>query len=150
MPRKATVSGILQDARLNPVSGGKIVATLAGSDIFDEEVRIITQQVEATTGADGRWTMPLIVNGEGKSATTSWSVEIFNEFAVSVHKVENLFIATANPITLGDLEKISAANKIAATEAVRSRLIVVTTYAEYIALPADQKRDNDVVLVSGI
>ena len=85
-----------------------------------------------------------------QSATSSWSVEIFNEFAVSVHKIESLFIATANPITLGALEKISEANRIAAMEATRSRLIMVTTFAEYIALPANQKRDTDVVLVSGV
>jgi len=28
-------------------------------------------------------------------------VEIFNEFAASVHKAANLFIATDDPITLG-------------------------------------------------
>ncbi|ODT57682.1 MULTISPECIES: hypothetical protein [Paracoccus] len=150
MPSKSTVSGVLQDAQLNLISGGKVVATLTGSDIFDGNVRIVTERVETTTGADGRWSMPLIVNGEGKSATSSWSVEIFNEFAVSVHKIENLFIATANPITLGALEKISEANRIAAMEATRSRLIMVTTFAEYIALPANQKRDTDVVLVSGV
>lgn len=150
MPSKSTVSGILQDAQLNLISGGKIVATLTGSDVFDGDVRIVTERVETTTGADGRWSMALIVNGEGKDATTSWSIEIFNEFADPVHKIDDLFIATANPVTLGDLETVSAANRAAAMEASRSRLIMVATYAEYIALPASQRRDNDVVLVTGV
>jgi len=150
MPSKSTVSGILQDAQLNLISGGKIVATLTGSDIFDGDVRIVTERVEATTGADGRWSMALIVNGEGKDATSSWSIEIFNEFAVSVHKIDGLFIATAHPVTLGDLETVSVVNRVAAMEAARSRLIMVASYAEYIALPAGQRRDNDVVLVTGV
>ena len=150
MPSKSTVSGILQDANLAPIVGGKIVATLAGSDIFDSGVRIVTNRVQATSDAQGRWSMDLIVNGEGEAASSSWSIEIFNEYATSVHKAANLFIATADPITLGDLEKISAANKQSATDATRSRLILATTFEEYAALPAAQKRANDFVLVTGV
>lgn len=150
MPSTATVSGILQDARLNPIQGGKIVATLQGSDTFDGGVRVVTQRVETTTNAAGAWSMDLIVNGEGESSSTFWAVEIFNEYAISVHKIGNLFIATATSITLGDLEKVSAANKQAASDANKSRLIVVSTYAEYEALPANQKRPTDLILVTGV
>lgn len=150
MPSKSTVSGILQDARLTPIAGGKIVATLVGSDIFDGGTQIVGQKAETTTGTGGRWSMPLIVNGEGQNASTSWTVEIFNEFAMPVGKISDLFVATANPITLSDLEKTSAANKVAATEALRSRLIVVAAFEEYEVLPASQKRANDVVLVTEV
>ena len=150
MPSKSTVSGILQDANLAPIIGGTIVATLAGSDIFDSGVRIVTNRVQATTNAEGQWSMDLIVNGEGENAASTWSIEIFNEYAASVHKAASLFIATGDPITLGDLEKLSAANKQAATDANRSRLIIATTFEEYAALPAAQKRANDVVLVTGV
>jgi len=150
MPTKSTVSGVLQDASLAPIAGGKIVATLSGSDIFDSGVRIVTNRVQATTDDQGAWSLDLIVNGEGENATSSWAVEIFNEFAASVHKVQNLFIATGDPITLGDLEKISAANKQAATDAAKSRLVIATTFKEYADLPAAQKRAADVVLVTGV
>lgn len=150
MPSKSTVSGILQDANLAPIVGGTIVATLAGSDIFDSGVRIVTNRVQATTNTQGEWSMDLIVNGEGENAASTWSIEIFNEYAGSVHKAANLFIATGDPITLGDLEKLSAANKQAATDANRSRLIIATTFDEYAALPVTQKRANDVVLVTGV
>lgn len=150
MPTRATVTGILQDASLQPIVGGKIVATLQGSDIFESGVRIVTNRVQATTDTSGRWSMELIVNGEGENATSSWAVDIFNEFAVSVHKATALFIATGDPITLGDLEKLSVANKKAATDANASRLVMASTYEEYAALPAAQRRANDFVLVTGV
>ncbi|MEG4643117.1 hypothetical protein VB636_10035, partial [Paracoccus sp. APAP_BH8] len=65
MPNKATVRGVLMDATLAPIASGKIVATLQGSDIFDGGLRVVTQQVEATTDAQGGWSLDLIVNGEG-------------------------------------------------------------------------------------
>lgn len=150
MPNKATVSGIMQDATLAPVQGGKVVATLQGSDTFDNGVRVVTRPVEATTAANGAWSLDLIVNGEGEAGSTTWNIELFNEYAISVHKITGLFIATDTAITLGDLEKVSAANKTAATMAGKVRLIVVTNYAEYEALPPNQKRADDVILVSGV
>ena len=57
MPNKATVRGVLMDATLAPISEGKIIATLSGSDVFEDGVRIVTQKVEATTDATGAWAM---------------------------------------------------------------------------------------------
>lgn len=147
MPNKATVSGELVDATLTPVAGGKVVAELSGSDIFDEGVRIVTQKVEATTDADGRWSMDLIVNGEGQGGTTTWSVTIYNQYAVSVHTVKALFIPVNAAITLASLESTSAANIAAAKDASKSRVLIVQDMAEYAALPANQRRDNDIVIV---
>ncbi|WP_246098653.1 hypothetical protein [Paracoccus laeviglucosivorans] len=137
------------DATLAPISEGKIVATLTGSDIFDGGVRIVTQKVEATTNAQGEWTMALIVNGEGDTASTSWTIEGYNQFVAKVFEVKALFIATALPITLGDLEKTSAQNLKATRDSGLSRLIVVDAFAEYEELPLIQRRENDIVLVRG-
>ncbi|MBM3605602.1 MAG: hypothetical protein FJX25_12880 [Alphaproteobacteria bacterium] len=71
MSSKAPVSGILQDANLDPIVGGKIVATLAGSDIFDNGVRIVTNRVQATTDERGRWSLEMIDNGEGADASST-------------------------------------------------------------------------------
>lgn len=150
MPNKATVSGVMQDANLDPVQGGKIVATFVGSDIFDGGVRIVTQKVEATTDDNGEWSMDLIVNAEGENASTSWTIEGFNQYVISVFKAEKLFIASATPVQLGALEKISAANLAAARNAVNARLIVVGSFAEYAALPASMKQPNDAILVTGV
>lgn len=149
MPNKATVSGVLVDATLAPVAAGKIIATLIGSDIFDGGVRIVTQKVETTTNAQGVWSVPLIVNGEGESCATSWSIEGYNQYVTKVFDVKALFIATALPITMGDLEKTSVQNLKAARDASLSRLIMVSGFSEYAALPVLQKRDNDIVLVKG-
>lgn len=149
MPNKATVSGILMDATLAPVAEGKIIATLNGSDIFDNGVRVVTQKVEATTGLDGSWSIPLIVNGEGDGATTTWSIEAYNQFVTKVFEVKSLFIATALDITLGDLEKTSPQNLKAAQTGGVSRLIIVDDFNEYENLPSNQKRATDLVLVKG-
>lgn len=147
MPNKAIVRGVLMDATLTPISEGKIVATLNGSDVFDGGVRIVTQKVEATTDAQGSWTLELIVNGEGDGAATNWSIEGYNQYVSKVFDVKGLFIATGLAITLGDLEKTSAQNLKAAKDANVARLIVVDQFSEYEALPAVQKRLNDIVLV---
>ena len=123
MPNKATVSGSMRDARTAPIAGGKIVATLNGSDYFDAGIKIVTQRVETTTDENGAWSLDLIVNGEGDLATSSWSIEGYNNFVTSVFKSPNLFIATADPTTLSDLEKVSAANLAAAKSAALSRFI---------------------------
>lgn len=149
MPNKATVSGILMDATLAPVAEGKIIATLHGSDVFDNGVRIVTQKVEATTGTDGAWSLALIVNGEGDSAATTWTIEGYNQYVAKVFEVKSLFIATDQDITLGDLEKTSPQNLRAAQAAGVSRLIVVDDFSEYEDLPASQKRATDVILVKG-
>lgn len=149
MPNKATVSGILMDATLEPVAEGKIVATLVGSDIFENGVRIVTQKVEATTDALGSWSMDLIVNGEGANGSTSWTVEGYNQFVAKVFESKALFIAADIDITLGELESTSAQNAKAAKEVNLGRLFIVDNMAEYTALPANQRRANDVILVRG-
>jgi len=149
MPSKATVSGILMDATLSPIAEGKIVATLHGSDVFDGGIRVVTQKVEATTDASGEWSLDLIVNGEGDAASTSWTIEGYNQFVTRVFEVKSLFIATPLPQTLGDLEKTTAQNLKAARDGAMSRLIIVGHYSEYEALPLGQRRDTDIVLVRG-
>ncbi|HWL58928.1 MAG TPA: hypothetical protein VNQ78_19930 [Paracoccus sp. (in: a-proteobacteria)] len=149
MPSKATVSGILMDATLSPIAKGKIIATLNGSDIFDGGIRVVTQKVEATTGPNGEWSLDLIVNGEGDAASTSWTLEGYNQFVSRVFEVKSLFIATGLPQTLGDLEKTSLQNLKAAREGAMSRLIIANHFSEYEALPPGQRRDSDIVLVRG-
>ena len=150
MPNKATVSGSMMDASMAPIAGGKIVATLNGADYFDAGIKIVTQRVETTTDANGEWSLDLIVNGEGDLATSSWSIEGYNNFVTSVFKSPNLFIAAADPTTLSDLEKVSAANLAAAKSAALSRFITVSTFAEYEAIPDAQKKPTDIVLVTGV
>ncbi|RCW84069.1 hypothetical protein [Paracoccus lutimaris] len=149
MPNKATVRGILMDATLAPIAEGKIIATLNGSDVFDNGIRVVTQKVEATTGAAGEWSMDLIVNGEGDTAGTTWTIEGYNQFVAKVFEAKSLFIPLDLDITLGDLEKTSAQNLKAAKDASIARLIVVTAYSEYEALPESQRRASDLVLVKG-
>lgn len=149
MPNKATVRGVLMDATLAPIPEGKIIATLNGSDLFENGVRIVTQKVEATTDATGAWTMDLIVNGEGDTAGTSWTVEGYDQYVAKVFEVKSLFIPLALPTTLGDLEKTSAQNLRAARDGGIARLIIVSDYSEYAALPDMQRRDSDLVLVKG-
>ncbi|MFT4014637.1 MAG: hypothetical protein QM682_14830 [Paracoccus sp. (in: a-proteobacteria)] len=149
MPNKATVRGVLVDAALAPITAGKIVATLNGSDIFDDGLRVVTQKIEATTNAAGEWALQLIVNAEGDSASTTWNIEGYNQYVAKVFEVKNLFIPTALETSLGDLEKTSAQNLKAAKDAGLSRLILVSEFAEYAALPDSQKRGNDIVLVKG-
>ncbi len=149
MPNKATVRGVLMDATLAPISEGKIIATLSGSDVFEDGVRIVTQKVEATTDATGAWAMDLIVNGEGDTAGTSWMIEGYNQYVAKVFEVKSLFIPVALPTTLGDLEKTSAQNLKAAKDGSVARLIFVSDYAKYAALPEAQRRESDLVLVKG-
>lgn len=147
MPNKATVGGVLMDATLAPIARGKIVATLNGSDVFDDGVRVVTQKIEATTNAQGAWSLDLIVNAEGDGASTNWTIEGYNQYVAKVCETKALFVATALPITLGDLEKTSAQNLRAAKEGNVARLIPVQARSQYDALPASQKRSSDIVLV---
>lgn len=146
MPNKATVRGVLMDATLAPISQGKIVATLIGSDVFGG-ARVVTERIEATTNAQGEWTLSLLVNAEGDSAGTTWTVEGYNQYVAKVFEVKGLFIASAQDISLGDLERTSTQNTKAAKEGGTGRLIVAQDFGGYEALPFGQKRDNDLVLV---
>lgn len=149
MPSKATITGTLVDAQLNPVSGGKVVAVLTGSDYFDGGVRIVSQKIEATTGAKGEYQLRLIVNGEGENAATSWDVTGFNAFVEPVFQAKGLFVATSDPATMSEIERTSEVNRKAARDGVLGRLIYVESLAEYEALPTSQRRDSDMLLVLG-
>lgn len=148
MPAKATVTGILLDANSAPIAGGKIVATLAGSDVFEGGVTIGTQQVETTTGADGKWSLPLLVNAEGKHGATSWNVQTFDRFAKPITTFSGLFVSSSATIELDDLELLSKANQTAARAVGTARIVTVGTWAEYTALPAGQKTANDIVILT--
>ncbi|KRW96362.1 hypothetical protein, partial [Paracoccus sp. MKU1] len=104
-------------------------------------------KVEATTDAQGRWSLELIVNGEGERAGTTWSLEGYNQYVAKVFEAKSLFLASALETTLGDLERTSAQNLKAARETGAARLIVVSDYDRYLALPEGQRRMNDLVLV---
>ena len=150
MPNKATVTGILMDADLAPVAEGKIVATLVGSDFFDGGTRIVTQKVEATTDATGAWAMDLLVNGEGSNAATTWTVEGYNQYVAKVFEAKGIFVPVDLDTTLADLERTSANNIKAAKDLTVARIVIVENYAEYAALPAAQRRSNDIVIVRGV
>ncbi|CAM3205240.1 hypothetical protein SAMN04488021_12620 [Paracoccus aminovorans] len=147
MPNKAIVRGVLMDATLAPIAQGKIVATLNGSDVFGDGVRVVTQKVETTTDAQGAWSLALIVNGEGDAASTSWTIEGYDPYVAKIFEVKSLFIASVLDVSLGDLEKTSPQNLKAAKEGASARLIVVRDLAQYDALSATQKRSTDIVLV---
>ncbi len=149
MPNKATVRGVLMDATLAPIAEGKIIATLSGSDVFDDGIQVVTQKVETTTNAEGEWAVDLIVNGEGDGASTTWTIEGYDQYVARVFAVKSLFIPVDLDITLGDLEKTSPQNLRAAQDAGIARLIVVAAYSEYAALPESQRRASDLVLVKG-
>lgn len=150
MPNKATVRGVLMDATLAPIAEGKIIATLNGSDVFDDGIQVVTQKVETTTNAEGEWAVDLIVNGEGDGASTTWTIEGYDQYVARVFAVKSLFIPVDLDITLGDLEKTSPQNLRAAQDAGIARLIVVAAYSEYAALPESQRRASDLVLVKGV
>nr|WP_155097030.1 hypothetical protein [Paracoccus aestuariivivens] len=134
---------------MSPIAQGKIIATLSGSDVFDDGLRIVTQKVETTTNARGEWTMELIVNGDGHNAATSWTIEGYNQFVSKVFEVKSLFIASPLTISLGDLEKSSGLNLKAARDGGNCRLLSVSGFAEYAQLPENQQRETDIVLVTG-
>ncbi|REF68571.1 hypothetical protein [Paracoccus versutus] len=149
MPNKATVRGVLMDATLAPIAAGKIVATLQGSDIFDGGLRVVTQKVEATTDAQGGWSLDLIVNGEGERAGTTWTIEGYNHYVAKVFEAKSLFLASALATTLGELERTSAQNLRAAREGNVARLITVSDHDRYLALPESQRRPNDLLVLDG-
>lgn len=146
MPTKSRVSGVMVDANLDPIVGGKVIATLNGSDYFDGGTKIVTQRLDATTDEAGAWSLDLIVNAEGEDNKTTWTLEGYNHQVAKVFTASNLFIATADPIQLSELEKLSAFNLRAANDATFAQLIVVDSFAEYLALPAGQRRDSDLII----
>jgi len=149
MPNQAIVRGVLVDATLAPVAAGKIVATLQGADIFDGGVQVVTQRVEATTDAQGAWALELVVNGEGETGGTTWTIEGYDQFAARLFEVKSLFLASAQEITLGELERSSAQNLRAVRDGGGARLILASDYDRYLALPERDRQPNDLVLTDG-
>lgn len=148
MPNQARISGVLQDAQTGPIEGGKVIATLIGSDFFENGIEITTKKVEATTDASGAWTLDLIVNGEGSNGTTTWTIERLNQYAESLAKDANLFVPLDLDISFSDLKATSAQNIKAAKDASLVRLIIVNSFSEYDQLPANQKRLTDHVTLA--
>ena len=146
MPGKATIKGTLKDVFSVPIVGGKIIATMVGSDAFENGTRIASRKVDATTGADGSWSLSLIVNGEGRHGTSSWRIEAYDATLVPIYSVEDLFLLNTAEILLDDLQQISIANKTAASAAGISRTLAADSLEEYLAMPETQRRPSDIVL----
>lgn len=151
MPNTATVSGKFVDTDGNAVAGGKIVATLVGTDAWEDGARIVTSTESATTGENGNWSLDLAVNGEGRNASTTWTFTGYGPDVNKVFEVKGVFIPVAVAALLNDLEVTSAGNIKAAKDNSLVRVITALNYAEYLALPAGQRRANDlVVIVPGV
>lgn len=151
MPNTAAVSGKFLNTDSLPVAGGKVRATLVGTDVWEGGAQIVTAEESTTTNADGEWTLNLIVNGEGSFATTTWTIEGFDENVKPVFKYTGLFVPVAVPALMTSLLEASPGNIKAAKDSSLVRVITALNYADYLALPAGQRRANDlVVIVPGV
>lgn len=147
MPNTAAVTGKFLNTDSQPVAGGKVVATLVGTDVWDGGAQIVTTTESTTTGADGNWTLDLLVNGEGAYAATTWTVEGFDENVKPVFKYTGLFIPTDVDAPMTALHQASPANIKAAKDASLVRVVAALNYEDYLAMPAGQRRSNDLVAV---
>lgn len=147
MPSSAAVTGRFLDTDGNPVEGGKVVATLVGEDSWPGSAQVVTRTEDATTGPDGAWTLDLLVNGEGSFATTTWTITGYGPDVKQVFEYRNIFIPVAVPAALTALNETSANNIKAAKDNSMVRQIATPNYAAYLALPANQRRANDHVLI---
>lgn len=147
MPSTATISGIFKDTDGNPVQGGTIVATLVGTDAWEDGTRIVTSEESTTTDADGHWALTLIVNGDGRNAATTWTFAGYYPGVNKVFEVKGIFIPVALPALLNDLEVTSAENIKAAKSNTLRRQFTAPNYESYLAMPAGQRRENDVVYI---
>lgn len=93
--------------------------------------------------------MDLIVNGEGDAASTTWTIEGYNQYVAKVFEVKSLFILLDLDITLGDLERPACRTSRRRRMPASARLIAYQAYSEYEALPESQRRASDLVLVKG-
>ena len=151
MPNTAAVSGKFLNTDSLPVAGGKVVATLVGTDVWDGGAQIVTTTESTTTGADGTWSLDLIVNGEGAYAATTWTIQGFDENVKPVFDYKGLFIPVAVDAPMTALHQASPGNIKAAKVNSLVRVITALNYADYSALPAGQRRENDlVVIVPGV
>lgn len=147
MPSTATISGIFKDTDGNPVEGGIIEATLIGTDAWEDGTRIVTDKEFTATDANGAWSLDLIVNGEGRNAATTWTFAGYYPGVSKVFEVKGIFIPVALPALLNDLEVTSPDNIKAAKNNTLVRQLTAPNYETYLALPANQRRDNDHVLI---
>ena len=147
MPSKTTVSGRFEDTQGDPTPGGTIVATLVGTDAWDDGTYIVTSTESTTTDENGNWSLDLIVNGEGQKASTTWTFTGYYPGVTKVFEVRGIFIPVAVPASLTALNETSAANIRAAKDSAMVRQITAPNYEAYLALPANQRRDNDHVLI---
>lgn len=151
MPNTAAVTGKFLNTDSQPVAGGKVVATLVGTDVWDGGAQIVTTTESTTTDENGNWVLNLIVNGEGAYAATTWTVEGFDENVKPVFKYTGLFVPVAVDAPMTALHQASPGNIKAAKDNSLVRVITALNYADYIALPAAQRRENDlVVIVPGV
>ncbi|MGN7870961.1 hypothetical protein [Paracoccus sp. 22332] len=150
MPGKATIKGTLKDINDIPIVGGKVIATMVGSDAFEGGVRIAGRKIDATTGMDGRWSLDLLVNGEGRHGSSSWKIEAFDNVMMSIFSVDKLFVINTAEMLLDDLEQVTAANEVAAKAAGMSRILAADDLAEYQAMPEAQRRPTDIVFVKDV
>ena len=151
MPNTAAVTGKFLNTDSLPVSGGKVVATLVGTDVWDGGAQIVTSKEATTTDADGNWSLDLIVNGEGAYASTTWTIEGWDDLNNKVFDYKALFIPVAVDAPMTAIHQASAGNIKAAKDNSLVRVITALNYAEYLALPAGQRRANDlVVIVPGV
>ena len=151
MPNTAAVTGKFLNTDSQPVAGGKVVATLVGTDVWDGGAQIVTTTESTTTDENGNWVLNLIVNGEGAYAATTWTVEGFDENVKPVFKYTGLFVPVAVDAPMTALHQASPGNIKAAKDNSLVRVVPALNYADYLALPAAQRRENDlVVIVPGV
>ncbi len=150
MPSKTTVSGRFEDTQGDPTPGGTIVATLVGTDAWDDGTYIVTSTESTTTDENGNWSLDLIVNGEGQKASTTWTFTGYYPGVTKVFEARGIFIPVAVPALLVDLEVTSANNIKAANDLSIARIFTAPNYDVYLALPPEQRRATDhVVIVPG-
>lgn len=145
MPGRATVTGVLRDINNQPIVGGKIIATMVGTDTFELGARIASGRVSATTGPDGSWEIELIVNAEGADKSTSWTVAAHDPVLTPIFEVEGLFIASGAAIRLDHLQAASEANRQAAQDETFVRVLTAPSYDDYLTYP--DQHDDDIILL---
>lgn len=147
MPNTAAVTGKFLNTDSQPVAGGKVVATLVGTDVWDGGAQIVTTTESTTTDENGNWVLNLIVNGEGAYAATTWTVTGYDQDVTKVFEYKGLFVPVAVDAPMTALHQASPGNIKAAKDNSLVRVITALNYADYLALPAAQRRENDLIII---
>ena len=151
MPNTAAITGKFLNTDSLPVAGGKVVATLVGTDVWDGGAQIVTTTESTTTDENGNWSLDLIVNGEGAYAATTWTITGYDQDVNKVFEYKVLFVPVAVDAPMTALHQASPGNIKAAKDNSLVRVITALNYADYLALPSGQRRYNDlVVIVPGV